>query len=245
MCFQLVHLEEAVSRRDQLIEELTVSLQRSVRERDDLRHDNEHLLAEVKHLQRLAADRSHSDDTVKAQLSDFMKYQSMLRDDSTKFYSALMSGTSSRQSSNGEKDNDKEEITVNYSRSDLRSSASSGDCQEGLHGKLMAVLDRYDARIEEETRNELRGTLIQVMCDEVARLRIDCDTDVRELEAQLAQEKHARTGDVRRLRDLLAEVKAGSADVDQLREELDAKHKKEMENLRTYFEKMCLDIERR
>nr|XP_032518685.1 pericentrin-like isoform X4 [Danaus plexippus plexippus] len=243
--FKLVHLEEAVSRRDQLIEELTVSLQRSVRERDDLRHDNEHLLAEVKHLQRLAADRSHSDDTVKAQLSDFMKYQSMLRDDSTKFYSALMSGTSSRQSSNGEKDNDKEEITVNYSRSDLRSSASSGDCQEGLHGKLMAVLDRYDARIEEETRNELRGTLVQVMCDEVARLRIDCDTDVRELEAQLAQEKHARTGDVRRLRDLLAEVKAGSADVDQLREELDAKHKKEMENLRTYFEKMCLDIERR
>ncbi|CAG9564428.1 unnamed protein product [Danaus chrysippus] len=228
--FKLVHLEEAMSRRDQLIEELTVSLQRSVRERDDLRHDNEHL-------RRLAADRSHS-----AQLSDYIKYQGLLRDD-TKYYSALDSGPSSRRSSNGEKDNDKEEITVNYSRSDLRSSCS-GDGRDGLHGKVTALLDTYHERIDEHTRNELRGSLIQVVCDEVARIRIDFDTDVRELEAQLAQEKHARTGDVRRLRELLADVRTGGGDLERLREELDHKHRREMENLRTYFEKKCLDMER-
>lgn len=246
LSFQLVHLEEAITQRDQLIEELTVSLQRSVRERDDLRQDNEHLTTEVQNLQHIAAERSHSDhDTIKAQLSDFMKYQSMLKDDSTKFYSALMSGTASLQSSNGEKDMDREEILVNHSKSDLRSSGSSEDFQTGFESKLTSLLNKFDEYIEENLRNKLRESIIQVLCDEIGKMRVEYDTDLKEMETQMKQDKQFYTVETRKLRELLSSVKAGSVDIDELRQELNVKHEKEMENLRTYFEKKCYDFERR
>ncbi|XP_028171785.1 227 kDa spindle- and centromere-associated protein-like [Ostrinia furnacalis] len=242
---KLVHFEAAITQRDELIEELTVSLQRSVRERDELRHENEHLSNEVLQLQHAVGEQSSSDhDTVKAQLSDFMKYQSMLKDDSTKFYSALMSGGSSIQSSNGEKDMDHEEITVNYSKSDLRSSGSSEEFQTGFENKLTTIISKFDEYIEENLRNKLRESIIQILCEEIGKMRIESDTEVKELETQMQQDKQTFTVETRRLRELLASVKAGNADIDELRAELSVKHEKEMENLRTYFEKKCSDMER-
>lgn len=246
LSFQLVHLEDAITQRDELIEELTISLQRSVRERDDLRHENDHLTNEVQNLQHIVGERSQSEnDTVKAQLSDFMKYQSLIKDDSTKFYSAIMSGGSSIQSSNGEKDMDREEIVVNYSKSDMRSSDISDEFHTGFENKLTTIIQKFDRYIEENLRNKLRESLIQVLCDEIGKMRIDNDTEIKELESQLQQDKQAYTVETRRLRELLASVKAGNADIDALRQELDIKHEKEMENLRTYFEKKCSDMERR
>lgn len=247
LSFQLVHLEDAITQRDELIEELTISLQRSVRERDDLKHENDHLTNEVQNLQHIVGERSQSEhDTVKAQLSDFIKYQSLIKDDSTKFYSAIMSGGSSIQSSNGEKDKDREEIVINYSKSDLRSSdLSSDDFQTGFESKLTTIINKFDSYIEENLRNKLRESLIQVLCDEIGKMRIDSDTEIKELESQLQQDKQAYTVETRRLRELLASVKAGNVDIDALRQELDIKHEKEMENLRTYFEKKCSDMERR
>ncbi|KAJ8715324.1 hypothetical protein PYW08_005305 [Mythimna loreyi] len=242
---KLVHLEDAITQRDELIEELTISLQRSVRERDDLRHENDHLTNEVQNLQHVIGERSQSEhDTVKAQLSDFMKYQSLIKDDSTKFYSAIMSGGSSIQSSNGEKDMDREEIVINYSKSDLRSSDVSDEFQTGFENKLTTIIQKFDSYIEENLRNKLRESLIQVLCDEIGKMRIDNDTEIKELESQLQQDKQAYAVEMRRLRELLASVKAGNADIDALRQELDIKHEKEMENLRTYFEKKCSDMER-
>ncbi|CAH1639368.1 unnamed protein product [Spodoptera littoralis] len=242
---KLVHLEDAITQRDELIEELTISLQRSVRERDDLRHENEHLTNEVQNLQHIVGERSHSEhDTVKAQLSDFIKYQSLLKDDSTKFYSAVMSGGSSLQSSNGEKDMDREEIVINYSKSDLRMSDASDEFQTGFEEKLTTIINKFDSYIEENLRNKLRESLIQVLCDEIGKMRIENDTEIKELEAQLQSDKQAYTVETRRLRELLASVKAGNADIEALRQELDIKHEKEMENLRTYFEKKCSDMER-
>lgn len=246
LSFQLVHLEDAITQRDELIEELTISLQRSVRERDDLKHENDHLTNEVHQLQHAVGERSLSDhDTIKAQLSDFVKYQSMVKDDSTKFYSALMSGGSSLRSSNGEKDMDHEEITVNYSKSDLRSSGSSEVFETGFENKLTTVINKFDEYIEENLRNKLRESIIQVLCDEIGKMRMESDTEVKELEAQMQQNKQGYAVETRRLRELLASVKAGSADIDALRQELSLKHEKEMENLRTYFEKKCSDMERR
>lgn len=240
-----MHFEDAITRRDELIDELTVSLQRSVRERDQLRVDNDHLTNELQHLQHALAERPQSEmDTVKAQLSDYVKYQSMMRDDSTKFYSAVMSGTTSLQSSNGEKDIDREEITINYSKSDLRSSDSE-EFVNGFEAKVVTLLDKFEQYIEEGLRNKLRESIIQVLCDEIGKMRIDFDTEVKEMEAQLHQDKQEYSVETRRLRELLSSVKAGNVDIDALREELNVKHEKEMENLRTYFEKKCTDLERR
>ncbi|KAM3956972.1 uncharacterized protein ACR2FA_009020 [Aphomia sociella] len=217
---------------------------RSVRERDDLRNENKHLTNELQNLQHIVGEMSNSEhDTVKGQLSDFIKYQNMVKDDSTKFYSALMSGGSSLQSSNGEKDMDREEIIVNYSKSDLKLS-DSDDFQTGFENKLTTIIDKFDQYIEENLRNKLRESMIQVLCDEIGKIRIETDTEVKELEAQIQQDKQAYTIETRRLRELLASVKAGNADIEALREELSVKHEKEMENLRTYFEKKCTDMER-
>ncbi|KPI99739.1 hypothetical protein RR46_04713 [Papilio xuthus] len=241
---KLVYLEDAMTRRDELIAELTVSLQRSVQERDQLKHDKHHLVNELQHLQHVTADTPLSEhDTVKAQLSDFIKYQSMVKDDTTKFYSAVMSGTTSLQSSNGEKDIDREEITVNYSKSDLRSS-DTDEFENGFEVKVVTLLNKFEEYIEENLRNKLRESIIQVLCDEIGKMRIDFDTEMKDMEAQLQQDKQAYSIETRRLRELLACVKAGNADIDALREELSIKHEKEMENLRTYFEKKCSDMER-
>ncbi|KOB71889.1 Uncharacterized protein OBRU01_11371, partial [Operophtera brumata] len=215
---KLVHLEEAITQRDDLIEELTISLQRSVCERDDLQHENQHLTNEVQNLQHTIGE--FSDDTIKAQLSDFMKYQTLLKDDSTKFYSALMSGGSSLRSSNSEKDNEREEITVNYSKSDLKSSDTSDDIQTGFETKILSVINKFDEFIEENLRNKLRESLIQVLCDEIGKMRVDFDTEMKELETQLQQDKQTYSIETRRLRELLASVRAGSADIDELRQEL-------------------------
>ncbi|XP_047992077.1 rootletin-like [Leguminivora glycinivorella] len=232
---KLVHLESAITKRDALIEELTVTLQRSIRDRDALALENQHLCHEIS---QRAETSEH--DTIKQQLSDYVKYESMLKED-TKFYSALMSSGSSAKSSNGEKDNDREEMTVNYSKSDLK---SDSDDFQGFETKLNEVINRFEESIEENLRNKIRESLIQVLCDEIARIRIESDTDVKELETQLRQDKHAFNVETRRLRELLASVKAGNADIEELREELDCKHEKEMENLRMYFEKKCSDMER-
>ncbi|XP_069361147.1 putative leucine-rich repeat-containing protein DDB_G0290503 isoform X3 [Maniola hyperantus] len=241
---KLVHLEEAIAKRDELIEELTVSLQRSVDEREHLKHENDHLTNEVQNLQHVIGEKSQSEhDTIKAHLSDFIKYQSLIKGDSTKYYSALMSGTTSLQSSNGEKDMDREEITVNYSKSDLRSS-SSDEFQTGFENKLTLILNNFEGCIEDNMKNKLRESLIHLLCDEIGKMRVDFDTDIKELETQMKQDKQASTVESRRLRELLSSVKAGNADIDVLREELSVKHEKEMENLRTYFEKKCSDMER-
>ncbi|XP_045775076.1 pericentrin-like isoform X4 [Maniola jurtina] len=242
---KLVHLEEAIAKRDELIEELTVSLQRSVDEREHLKHENDHLTNEVQNLQHIIGEKSQSEhDTIKAHLSDFIKYQSLIKGDSTKYYSALMSGTTSLQSSNGEKDMDREEITVNYSKSDLRSS-SSDEFQTGFENKLTLILNNFEGCIEDNMKNKLRESLIHLLCDEIGKMRVDFDTDIKELETQMKQDKQASIVESRRLRELLSSVKAGNADIDALREELSVKHEKEMENLRTYFEKKCSDMERR
>ncbi|CAG9788957.1 unnamed protein product [Diatraea saccharalis] len=242
---KLVHFEDAITQRDELIEELTLSLQRSVRERDDLKAENVHLTNEVHQLQHVVGERSSSEhDTIKAQLSDFVKYQSMIKDDSTKFYSALMSGGSSLQSSNGEKDMDREEITINYSKSDLKSSSSSDEFQTGFESKLTTVISKFEDSIAENLRNKLRESIIQMLCDEISKMRIDSDTEIKELESQMQQYKQSYATETRKLRELLSSVKAGTADIDILRQELCVKHEKEMENLRTYFEKKCTDMER-
>ncbi|XP_028035874.1 centrosome-associated protein CEP250 isoform X5 [Bombyx mandarina] len=240
---KLVHLEDTIIHRDQLIEELTISLQRCVSECDSLRHENDHLINEVQNLQHFINEKSDRD-TIKGQLSDFVKYQSMVKDDSTKFFSAV-SSSSSMQSSNGEKDMDREEIVVNYSKSDLRSSEESDDFLTGFEDKITEIVNKFDECIEENSKNQLRESLVRLLADEVGKLRIESDTEMKELEAQMQQDKQSYSIETRRLRELLASVKSGDADIDILREELAAKHEKEMENLRMYFEKKCSDMERR
>lgn len=68
--------------------------------------------------------------------------------------------------------------------------------------------------------------------------------ELKILEDQLESEKNEHVLEAAKLRELLSTVKSGSADVDVLRNELNEKHSKEMEELRTYFEERCAEIEK-
>lgn len=241
-----MHLEGAICQRNDLIEELTISLQRSVKERDILRSENDHLINEVQQLQHSIAEKSEHG-TVKGQLSDLIKYESMMKDESTRFYSAIMStGSSAQSTSSGEqKDNDAEEILVNYSRSDLKSSDGSDDFQTGFENKLADLIEEFNDSIEDNLRNKLTEKLQQFFVEEIGKIRLDLDTEMKDVENQMRQNKQTFTIETSRLRELLATVKSGNADIEALRQELSIKHEKEMENCRTYFEKKCSDLERR
>lgn len=49
---------------------------------------------------------------------------------------------------------------------------------------------------------------------------------------------------INRLKQLLTNVKSGSTELEDLRRELDEMHAREMEDLRTYFEQKCTDMEK-
>lgn len=61
---------------------------------------------------------------------------------------------------------------------------------------------------------------------------------------QEVQEKNNKDAEINRLRQLLSQLKSGSVEVKELRTELDSIHKKEMEDLRMYFEQKCTDLEK-
>jgi hypothetical protein len=57
---------------------------------------------------------------------------------------------------------------------------------------------------------------------------------------------HEHSVEVAKLRDLIANVKCESTcGLTELRQQMEAKHAKEMEELRQYFEKKCADVEKR
>lgn len=245
MSFQLVHLEDVTSQQKIIIEDLKLSLQETEQERDNYKADYEQLQEEVCQLQQRASD--HSDpDTVKGQLSDFIKYTTMTNE-STRYYSACThtsrdSPRSSESSKGDEKNNDREEITVNHSCSDLRDSNTSGEYQIGVGDVLSDIIEQYGEAIEDNLRNKLKESVTQLFNDEFGKLRIEYDTELKEIEHRMTNDKQAFNRQCSNLRNLLSSVKSGNADIQELRQELGNKHKKDMEELRTYFEKKCSDF---
>lgn len=56
---------------------------------------------------------------------------------------------------------------------------------------------------------------------------------------------HEHDVEVAKLRDIIANVKCGNiSGLAELREEMEIKHTKEMEELRQYFEQKCADVEK-
>lgn len=71
--------------------------------------------------------------------------------------------------------------------------------------------------------------------------------ELAELKEKLVQEQMDKSeieSEANRLRLLLMSIKDGTADMMELRTELEGVHKKEMEMLRMYFERKCTDLEK-
>ncbi|CAO1430628.1 unnamed protein product [Diamesa tonsa] len=79
---------------------------------------------------------------------------------------------------------------------------------------------------------------------EIDQIKQNHEEEIKVLTDQIRQEKKETEVEINRLRQLLNNVKSMSPEVDALRQELEAKHQKEMEELRQYFERRCVDMEK-
>lgn len=70
------------------------------------------------------------------------------------------------------------------------------------------------------------------------------ELEMKNLQESMKNDKKEAEVEVNRLRQLLNSVKSDSPVIDDLRRELEAKHAKEMGELREYFEKRCVDMEK-
>lgn len=62
------------------------------------------------------------------------------------------------------------------------------------------------------------------------------------LKEKLEVEKIEHECEVAKLRELLSNIECDARNYEELRQELEEKHEKEMEEVRTYFEQKCADL---
>lgn len=61
---------------------------------------------------------------------------------------------------------------------------------------------------------------------------------------KLITEKEAHNSAATKLTELMSSLETENQHINEIKEQLDEKHKKEMEELRTYFEQKCTDLEK-
>lgn len=79
---------------------------------------------------------------------------------------------------------------------------------------------------------------------EIEQIKIGHDAEIKRLTELRESEKLQTDTEINRWRQLLENVKSATPEIEELRRDLEVKHSKEMEELREYFEKRCVDMEK-
>ncbi|XP_030754420.1 A-kinase anchor protein 9-like isoform X3 [Sitophilus oryzae] len=79
-------------------------------------------------------------------------------------------------------------------------------------------------------------------CDDDIIIKLK--NEISNLNEKIQLDKDNYEKEISRLRELLENVKCGSTELTELKVELENKHTKEVEELRTYFEKKCVELEK-
>ena len=79
---------------------------------------------------------------------------------------------------------------------------------------------------------------------EIDQLKLVHDGEMKKFQENIDASRRQADDEINRWKQLLEKVKSSSPEVEELRKELEAKHSKEMEELREYFEKRCVDMEK-
>ncbi|XP_018561840.1 centromere-associated protein E isoform X3 [Anoplophora glabripennis] len=92
--------------------------------------------------------------------------------------------------------------------------------------------------------NDLKIKVNEFVRQSVMKNRNLYEEEISKLKENIVLEKEDYEMEINKLRDLLANIKCGSTEIMELRQELEARHSREVEELRTYFEKKCADLEK-
>ncbi|CAH0564692.1 unnamed protein product [Brassicogethes aeneus] len=105
--------------------------------------------------------------------------------------------------------------------------------------------------IESSLNNEQLSLFKDIKCNvdkfieqQLEEKKIANEKEIENIKSAMLSEKEEYESEIKRLRDMLANIKCGSTEIMELRNELEAKYSKEVEELRTYFEKKCCDLEK-
>uniref|UniRef100_A0A182JZR6 Pericentrin/AKAP-450 centrosomal targeting domain-containing protein n=1 Tax=Anopheles christyi TaxID=43041 RepID=A0A182JZR6_9DIPT len=110
--------------------------------------------------------------------------------------------------------------------------------------KQLEQFRRYLSPEEVRLFNMVQGKFDDFLTQELEKVRDGGETENRLLREQLQIERAEKEQEVNRLRQMLGSVKTGSIEITALRTELEARHTQEMADLRTYFEKKVVDLEK-
>lgn len=209
-------MQVALFNRDKIIQELTDAFKKSVEIRDQLSERNGNLTKEIETLKM--ANRQKQWLTDRNALDDPERQISETTIDLVE-----------------ESDFDDDELNETKVNQEIDpkldpSQHKSNEC---------AAFDEFKQTLN---KNELK--LFTNVQDKFQQLLND---EVNAVKQQLEQERFEKAeldSETNRLRQLLAKVKCGSTEITELRNELEKNHKKEMEDLRMYFERKCTDLEK-
>ncbi|XP_018057883.1 PREDICTED: A-kinase anchor protein 9-like isoform X2 [Atta colombica] len=106
-----------------------------------------------------------------------------------------------------------------------------------------AQSSRENVTLPQNSENSLQRSL-ENLWTEKEKLSQEIEELMNRRKAELESVKTDSAKEISRLRSLLQNFKDGNASLNDLRTELEARHTKEMEELRTYFEQKCLQMEK-
>lgn len=215
--FQLTDLQVGLFERDKIIQELSDALKQSISIRDRLNERNENLAKEIDEL-KTAHDR-------KRWITDKNTF-----DDSERRISQTLIDLVDESDLEDDELNNKIETTQ-----DIESKPE----EQQLKSDAITVIEEF-----KESLDQTEVEMFARVQEQFEQMFNDKLNDITNKLHQEQFEKAELELEANRLRQLLANVKSGSTEVMELRAELEKIHKKEMENLRMYFERKCTDLEK-
>ncbi|CAH1285180.1 unnamed protein product [Diabrotica balteata] len=119
----------------------------------------------------------------------------------------------------------------------------SQEVNNNLEVEYMALKQHLDMN-QRDLLKQLNLKFNEVLEEKISENKSVYEQEIKMLKENMSLEKDEYESEISRLRALLAEFQAGSTQFIALKDELDLKHSREMEELRTYFEKKCADVEK-
>lgn len=261
---KLVEFQNAISHRDDLIQQLTESLEQSLLNREELQAQSRKFAEEISLLQRQLTETTEFIKQHRCEMSkkyEISESDENLRNETLKteeskepnlFKEKKLDGASGEELKVIEELED--EVKANKSVAKIKGEVVQKKINENKTPVIEVAQINFEeacSKLEEtldisqlNLMNDLRKAIsihLQKKMEELKNFKCD---ELKILRDKLESEKLEYENEISRLRSLLTSVKSGSTEIIELRQELEAKHSHEMEELRTYFEKKCADLEK-
>lgn len=220
----------ALIERDKIIQELTDSLKQSIEIRDQLNERNEALAKEALQLKaatdqrKWITDRDTFNEPRLSETTIDLVGESDFEDD--EFYKKILKTDDQKGAQDIDSKPDQVQQTKDFEavKSLPTKNPTIEDFKKSLNAEEVAMFTQIERRFEEMLNDKINNVNEKLHQEQMEKAELDSETN--------------------RLRQLLANIKSGSTEFVELRAELDRIHKKEMEDLRMYFERKCTDLEK-